>query len=171
VLATTAALLGFSAAATISSAQAQTEALAAATTTTSGSWSCVGAGVGQQRSAAAAFDATGTGAGAYPGPLQATGMVSLHGNYGPLGWGWIQVPFTIASSTTTITGRITQAPLYGFIYCGGTFGFNTSSATYSATIQAPGQASQTISGPAQLSGNLSTQPGAVGSLNATLTLP
>jgi hypothetical protein len=170
VLATTTVLLALSAVLD-GAARAQSEVLAGTATTTSGSWSCIGGGVGQQRSASAAFKASGTATGPYPGPFQEAGTVSLHGNYGPLGLGQGEVAFTITSNTATITGTIARNPFYGFIYCGATLTFNTSSASYSATIQAPGRAAQTISGPAQLAGDLSTHPKTPGSVTATLTLP
>jgi hypothetical protein len=169
-LTATAMLLSFSTMAMADAAQAQTEGLAGTPTTTTGSWSCIGRGVGQQRSASATFQATGTATGPYPGPFTATGSASLHGNYGPLAEGYLGIGFTITSGSTTITGTITRNPLYGGVNCGGSIGFSTSSATYTATIQA-GNTTQTISGAAAVAGGLHTQPGSQGSLNATLTLP
>jgi hypothetical protein len=86
----------------------------------------------------------------------------------------LSVPFTVTSGTTTITGTITHAqsslnpePLPGFAFlCKGPavvgLDVNTT-ATYTATIDVPGQAPEAVSGQAHVSGSFSTglavQPG------------
>jgi hypothetical protein len=168
LLATT---FGLFAGALTAEAQAQSEVLAGTARTTTGSWYCYGGGVGQTRNVWVSFNVSGTATGPYPWPFTETGTASLHGNYGPFGSGSLNISFKIASDTTTITGTSTKTNLYGGVYCGGSIGFNTSSATYTATIQAPGENPQMITGAAAVAGSLYTAPNSQDSLTATLTLP
>ena len=95
----------------------------------------------------------------------------------------LSVPFTITTpGNTTITGTISNyqssrfpnlGPLggLGFLCSGPTvagLSVNTT-ATYTATIQVPGQAPQAISGQADVSGTVSTQSGAQTNLTESFT--
>jgi hypothetical protein len=133
--------------------------------------------------ASATFNASGKATGPYPGSFVETqGSVSLFNTviHNQLSYSALSVPFTITSGTSTITGTIShyQSSLLSW-YLGG-FGFLcngptvvglsvNATATYTATIQVPGQAPQAISGQAQVSGSLSTQPGAQTSLTDSFT--
>ena len=90
------------------------------------------------------------------------------------------VPFTITSGTTTITGTITHGqtslnpePLPGFGFlCNGSAvaGLDVSTtATYTATIEVPGQAPETISGQARVSGSFSAGLSVPPGLRASFT--
>lgn len=92
----------------------------------------------------------------------------------------LSVPFTITSETTTetttITGKITNPYPYGgaggFICDGSSFaGFDVDTlegvgafdgASYTATITAPDQAPQTVTGHVAVNGSLSIQPNGPG---------
>ena len=132
------------------------------------------------------FSATGSATGPYPGQfintnasggvsgVQKPGYEQLH----------VSIPFTITSvtsaGTTTITGTITNPyPWIGGSYiCNGAaalVGFSAGGlanhATYTATIQAPGQPAQTIGGNVQLRGNFYIQKGVQTTVTETLTFP
>jgi hypothetical protein len=160
------------------------ETLTGTATTTTGSASAfrnciqryvVGAG--------ATFNASGTAAGPYRGPfVESQGSANLFdtGIHNQLSYDGLSVPFTITSGKTTITGTIShsQSSLqpgflegFGFLCNGPTVvGLNVNTtATYTATIQAPRRASQAISGQAHVGGSLSTEPGVQTSLTASFT--
>lgn len=126
--------------------------------------------------ASATFNASGNATGPYPGPfVDEQGSAGLFDTviHNQLSQSALSVPFTITSGNTTITGTISNyqssrfpnlGPLggLGFLCTGPTvagLSVNTT-ATYTATIQAPGQAPQAISGQAHVSGSVSIQPGA-----------
>jgi hypothetical protein len=164
------------------------ETLGGTTSTTNGggvAWpSCVRR---EMADAIAGFNASGEATGPYPGSFaenQASAQMFDSIIHNKLSYANLSVPFTITSGTvpniTTITGTISHSEdsLYpdftpGFaLLCSGTavagLSVNTT-ATYTATIQAAGQASQAISGQAQVFGSLSSKPGVEGSLTATFT--
>ena len=135
--------------------------------------------------AAATFNSSGNATGPYPGPfVDERGSAGLFDTviHNQLSQSALTVPFTITSGTATITGTITNyqssrfpnlGPLggLGFLCNGPTvagLSVNTT-ATYTATIQAPGQAPQAISGHAHVSGSLSTQSGAQTTLTDSFT--
>ena len=163
------------------------ETLAATATTTGGSSygvrNCI------QRytfGANATFNSSGTATKPYPGSfVDEQGSASLFdtGIHNQLSQSALSVPFTITTTgNTTITGTISTyqssrfpnlGPLWGlgFLCKGPTvagLSVNTT-ATYTATIQVPGQAPQTISGQAHVSGSVSTQPGAHTTLTESFT--
>jgi hypothetical protein len=126
----------------------------------------------------AAFNSSGKASGPYPGSfVDEQGSASLFDTvmHHQLSYDTLSVPFTITSGTapesTTITGTISQYQStlmigglwdFGFL-CNGpaVVGLSVNSnATYTGTIQVPGQASQAISGQSHVSGSVSTQPGA-----------
>ena len=137
--------------------------------------------------ASATFNASGEATGPYPGSFaENQGSAKLFDTiiHNQLSYDNLSVPFAITSGTapdaTTITGTIShsQYSLYpdltaGFgLVCNGAavagLSVNTT-ATYTATIQAPGQGSQTISGEAQVFGSVSTKSGVQTSLTANFT--
>ena len=137
--------------------------------------------------ATATFNASGEATGPYPGSFaENQGSANMFDTimHNQLSYDNLSVPFTITSGTapdtTTITGTIShsQYSLYpdstpGFgLLCNGAavagLSVNTT-ATYTATIQAPGQASQAISGQADVFGSLSTKLGGQTSLTASFT--
>jgi hypothetical protein len=134
-------------------------------------------------SASATFNSSGKATGRYPGSsVENQGSANLFDTvmHNQLSSDGLSVPFTITSGTTTITGKIShgQSSLqpgflsgFGFLCNGPTIvGLNVNTnATYTATIQAPGQASQAISGQAHVSGSLYTEAGAQTSLTASFT--
>ncbi len=135
----------------------------------------------------ATFNASGKASGPYPGSfVDEQGSASLFDTvmHHQLSYDTLSVPFTITSGTapeaTTITGTISQyqSPLMigglwgdGFLCHGSAVvGLSVNSnATYTATIQVPGQPPQAISGQAHVSGSLSTQPGAQTTLTDSFT--
>jgi hypothetical protein len=164
------------------------ETLGGTATTTSGggvAWpSCVRRSMA---GASATFNASGEATGPYPGSsAENQGSANLFDTiiHNQLSYDNLSVPFAITSGTapdtTTITGTIShsQSSLYpdftaGFgLVCNGSavagLSVNTT-ATYTATIQAPGQASQTISGEVQVFGSVSAKSGVQTSLTANFT--
>ncbi len=164
------------------------ETLGGTTVTTNGggvAWpSCVRR---EMADGTASFNASGAATGPYPGSFaENQGSAHMFDSiiHNQLSYANLSVPFTITSgaapNTTTITGTIShyQYSLYpdftpGFaLLCYGTavagLSVNTIG-TYTATIQAPGQPSQAISGQAQVSGSFSTKPGVQSSLTASFT--
>jgi hypothetical protein len=161
-------------------ARAQSEVLQGTATTISGQAAGV-CGSPLSKSVSAKFDAAGPASGPYSGAFtetNATGGVS----------GWqrplyeqlrVSIPFTIGSGTTTITGTITNPYPWvgGSFICNGsalvgfTMGAYANNATYTATIERPGQLPQTISGNAQLRGNFYIQPGGDTTVTETLAFP
>ena len=160
------------------------ETLIGAATTTSGSAygfrNCI------QRyviGAGATFKASGQATGPYPGSFvgeQGSASVFDTVIHNQLSYDGLSVPFTITSGTSTITGTISHGQ--STLVIGGLWGFGflchgptvvglsvNTPATYTATIQVPGQASQAISGQAYVSGSLSTQLGAQTSLTDSIT--
>lgn len=137
-------------------------------------------------SAGATFNSSGNATGPYPGSfVDEQGSAGLFDTviHNQLSQSALSVPFTITTSgNTTITGTISNyqssrfpnlGPLggLGFLCSGPTvagLSVNTT-ATYSATIEVPGQAPQAISGQAYVSGSLSTQPGAQTTLTDSFT--
>jgi hypothetical protein len=137
--------------------------------------------------ASATFNASGKATGPYLGSfVDEQGSASLFDTviHNQLSYDALSVPFTITSGTapdtTTITGTISH--YQSSLVIGGLWGFGflcngptvvglsvNATATYTATIQVPGQAPQAISGQAHVSGSLSTQPGAQTSLTDSFT--
>ena len=137
--------------------------------------------------ASATFNASGEATGPYPGSFtenQSSANLFDTIIHNKLSYANLSVPFTITSgtapNTTTITGTISHAqyslypdstPGFGLL-CNGAavagLGVNTTG-TYTATIQAPGQAPEAISGQAAVFGSLSTEPGVQTSLTASFT--
>jgi hypothetical protein len=163
------------------------ETLTGTATTTSGSLaenvSCIDH-IGEV-GASATFTASGTASGPYPGGFVDTeGSAGLSGFKDPPWTLRLNIPFTITSETTTgtttetttITGKITNAypsiGVGGFICNGSSFaGFDVDTlegvgaldgASYTATITAPGQAAQTVTGHVAVNGSLSIQPNGPG---------
>jgi hypothetical protein len=178
------ALLAAPAASALGASPLAGETLAGTATTTNGS----GGGFRNctQRyvfSASATFNASGKATGPYPGLFvenQASASLFETVIHNQLSDDGLSAPFTITSGTTTITGTIShsQSSLnpgflegFGFLCNGPTVvGLNVNTtATYTATIQAPGQASQVISGQAHVGGSLSIKPGVQTSLTASFT--
>lgn len=162
------------------------ETLTGAATTTSGSASAF-RNCSQRYviRAGATFNSSGNATGPDPGSfVDEQGSASLFDTviHNQLSQSALSVPFTITSGNTTITGAISNyqssrfpnlGPLGGLGFlCGGPtvagLSVNTT-ATYSATIQVPGQAPQAISGQAHVSGSVSTQPGAQTTLTDSFT--
>ncbi|HYB28102.1 MAG TPA: hypothetical protein VEF89_15905 [Solirubrobacteraceae bacterium] len=159
------------------------ETLAGTATTTNGGGraipSCINHGLA---GASATFNASGEATGPYPGSFvenQGSASLSETVMHNQLSADSISVPFTITTGATTITGTISHSQFsrypnlngFGFLCAGATvvgLSVNTT-ATYTATIQAPGQTPQAISGQAQVFGSLYTQPGAQTSLTASFT--
>jgi len=162
------------------------ETLTGAVTTTSGSASAF-RNCSQRYvvSASATFNSSGDANGPYPGSfVEGQGSTSLFDTviHNQLSQSALSVPFTITSGSTTITGTISNyqysrfpnlGPLGGLAFlCQGptVAGLNVNTtASYTATIQLPGQAPQAISGQAQVNGTISTQPGAQTTLTARFT--
>jgi hypothetical protein len=133
--------------------------------------------------ASATFNASGKATGPYAGSfVEKQGSVSLFNTviHNQLSYSALSVPFTIASGATTITGTISHyqssllswyLPGFGFLCNGPTVvGLSVNAtATYTATIQVPGQAPQAMSGQANVSGSLYTQSGAQTSLTDSFT--
>jgi hypothetical protein len=131
----------------------------------------------------ATFNASGNAAGPYPGSfVEEQGSAGLFDTviHNQLSQSSLSVPFTITSGNTTITGTISH--YQSTLMIGGLWGFGflcngpavaglsvNSNATYTATIQVPGRAPQAISGPAHVSGSVSTQPGAQTTLTDSFT--
>jgi hypothetical protein len=93
----------------------------------------------------------------------------------------LDIPFTIrstiGSSTTTISGTITNPYPWvgGWFGCNGSallgFGVGANNAKYTATIQRQNQPAQPISGNAQITGGFSIVPGATTTVTETLAFP
>jgi hypothetical protein len=188
LIATLAAVAVLAAPATSASASAASpltgETLGGTATTTNGSGrailSCIRRDVAE---ASATFNVSGEATGPYPGSfVESQGSANLFYTviHNMDSYDGLSVPFTITSGATTITGTISHSQFslnpsflndFGFL-CDGPavagLSLNTTD-TYTATIQAPGQASQTISGQAQVFGSVSNTSGVQTSLTANFT--
>lgn len=183
LIATLAAVAVLAAPATSASAASPLtgETLGGTATTTNGSGrailSCIRRDVAE---ASASFNVSGETAGPYPGSfVESQGSANLFYTviHDTDSYDGLSVPFTITSGATTITGTISHSQFslnpsflngFGFLCDGPTvaaLSLNTTD-TYTATIQAPGQASQAISGRAQVFGSVSTESGVQTSLTA-----
>lgn len=178
LLVLTAGALSVSAVALAGPAPAQVETLTGIATTTSG-W---GGGNCLHRTfvdASANFSASGSAIGPYSGQFTNTNAsAGISGDRNPPWRTTLDIPFTLTSSTTTITGTITNPYPYmgglGFI-CNASsivgFEFGGNWATYSATIQPLGQAPEHISGHATAGATLYTTTGSQTTITETLALP
>jgi hypothetical protein len=182
------AVLAAPAASALAASPLTGETLAGIATTMNGSASAITSCIHRDVvHASATFNASGEATGPYPGSfVENQGSANLFDTviHNQASYDGLSVPFTITSGTapdtTTITGTIShsQSALqpgflegFGFVCNGPTVvGLNVNTtATYTATIQAPRQASQAISGQAHVSGSLYTEPGAQTSLTASFT--
>ena len=144
-------------------AQAQNEVLQATATT----FHAGGGGWCFKGSASATFSASGPATGSYSGTFTETNAnVSVSKPTFTSSTLTLSIPFTISSGSTTITGTIINPPPYsggtilcfgGSFYAGGPI-VNANAATYTATIQSPGQPAQTVSGTAQVSAAFQFRP-------------
>jgi hypothetical protein len=156
-------------------AQAQDKLLqASATTFQAGS-----SGYCFKGSARATFTASGPATGSYAGTFTevAANVLVSSPTYAYTST-TLTLSITIVSGSTTINGTITNPPPYsgGTLSCfGGSFftaGLiaNANAATYTATIQSPGQLAQTVSATAQASAAFQSRPYQILGTPPTVTL-